>query len=68
MHIPSGKRPVLPSTHSEDGGVANQQEAFRKDCQGRWQREKSIILVFSFAGGSLLRNEGSHILVRVFFP
>ena len=68
MHILSGKLPVLPSTHREDGGVANQQEAFRKDCQGRRQRGKLIILVFSFAGGSLLRKEVSHILVRVFFP
>lgn len=55
MHIPSGKGPVLPSTHSEDGGVTNQREAFRKDCQGGRQRGKSIILAFFFAGGSLLR-------------
>lgn len=55
MHVPSGKRPVLPSTHSEDGGVANQREAFRKDCWGGRQRGKSIILAFFFAGGSLLK-------------
>lgn len=68
MHIPSGKGLVLSSTHSEDGGVTHQREAFRKDCRVGQQRGKSITLVCFFAGGSLLRNEGSHILIRVLFP